>query len=111
MSELIDFSKYKDTVIRLTKLKDNKFNNEHPNQINEGYVKEGVINVEKSNEHQCFLMIKGARFFNTSQVVEIDEQEGYDLVHTVNSIYKVEPVSTSTSGVQEKYSEKLDDSE
>jgi len=111
MSELIDFSKYKDTVIRLTKLKDNKFNNEHPNQINEGYVKEGVINVEKSNEHQCFLMIKGARFFNTSQVVEIDEQEGYDLAHTVNSIYKVEPVSTSISGVQEKYSEKLDDSE
>jgi hypothetical protein len=111
MSELIDFSKYKDTVIRLTKLKDNKFNNEHPNQINEGYVKEGVINVEKSNEHQCFLMIKGARFFNTSQVVEIDEQEGYDLAHTVNSIYKVEPVSTSISDVQEKHSEKLDDSE
>jgi uncharacterized protein len=90
MSELIDFSKYKDTVIRLTKLKDTKFNNEHPNQINEGYVKEGTINVEKSNEHQCFLMIKEDRFFNTSQVLEIEEQEGYDLAHTVNSIYKVE---------------------
>jgi uncharacterized protein len=90
MSELIDFSKYKDTAIRLTKLKDTKFNNEHPNQINEGYVKEGTINVEKSNEHQCFLMIKEGRFFNTSQVLEIDEQEEYDLAHTVNSIYKVE---------------------
>lgn len=112
MSELIDFSKYKDTVIRLTKLKDTKFNNEHPNGINEGYVKEGVINVEKSNEHQCFLMIKGARFFNTSQVLEIEEQEGYDLAHTVNSIYKVEPIpSFLIPGVQEKHSIKLDDSE
>jgi hypothetical protein len=111
MSELIDFSKYKDTVIRLTKLKDNKFNNEHPNQINEGYVKEGTINVEKSNEHQCFLMIKEDRFFNTSQVLEIEEQEGYDLAHTVNSIYKVEPVFTALPGVQEKHSVKLDDSE
>lgn len=90
MSELIDFSKYGGATIRLTKLKDNKFNNEHPNHINEGYVKEGIINVEKSNEHQCFLMIKGDRFFNTSQVLEIDEQEGYDLIHTLNSIYKVE---------------------
>jgi hypothetical protein len=90
MSELIDFKKYRGTIIRLTKLKDNKFNNEHPNQINEGYVREGVINLEKSNEHQCFLIIEGDRFFNTSQVLEIDEQEGYDLAHTVNSIYKVE---------------------
>jgi hypothetical protein len=111
MSELIDFSKYKDTVIRLTKLKDTKFNNEHPNGINEGYVKEGRINVEKSNEHQCFLMIKGARFFNTSQVLELEEQEGYDLAHTVNSIYKVEPIFTAIPGEQEKYSVKLDDSE
>lgn len=90
MSELIDFSKYEGVTIRLTKLKDNKFDNKHPNHINEGYVKEGVINVEKSNEHQCFLIIKGDRFFNTSQVLEIDEQEGYDLAHTLNSIYKVE---------------------
>lgn len=111
MSELIDFSKYKDTVIRLTKLKDTKFNNEHPNGINEGYVKEGIINVEKSNEHQCFLMIKGARFFNTSQVLEIEEQEGYDLAHTVNSIYRVEPILTAIPGEQEKYSVKLEDSE
>lgn len=93
MSELIKFDKYEFKTIRLTKLKDNKFNNEHPNQINEGYVKEGVINLEKSNEHQCFLMIKGDRFFNTSQVLEIDEQDGYDLAHTLNSIYKIEIVS------------------
>jgi hypothetical protein len=111
MSELVKFDKYEFKTIRLTKLKDNKFNNEHPNGINEGYVKEGRINVEKSNEHQCFLMIKGARFFNTSQVLELEEQEGYDLAHTVNSIYKVEPVFTASPGEQEKYSVKLDDSE
>jgi len=110
MSELISFNKYEGVTIRLTKLKDNKFDNNHPNQINEGYVKEGMINVEKSNEHQCFLMIKGDRFFNTSQVLEIDEQVGYDLVYTLNSIYKVEPVIAAIPGVQEKYSVGLDDS-
>jgi uncharacterized protein len=90
MSELIKFDKYKDVTIRLTKLKDIKFEGKHPNHINEGYVKEGIINVEKSNEHQCFLIIKDDRFFNTSQVLEIDEQEDHDLAHTLNSIYKVE---------------------
>jgi hypothetical protein len=110
MSELISFNKYEGVTIRLTKLKDTKFDNNHPNQINEGYVKEGIINVEKSNEHQCFLMIKGDRFFNTSQVLEIDEQVGYDLVYTLNSIYKVEPVIAAIPGVQEKHSVGLDDS-
>lgn len=109
---MINFDKYEGVTVRLTKLKDTKFDGKHPNHINEGYVKEGVINVEKSNEHQCFLMIKGDRFFNTSQVVEIDEQEGYDLAHTLNSIYKVEPIfGDAIPGVQEKYSVKLDDSE
>ena len=87
---MISFDKYEFKTIRLSKLKDTKFDNNHPNGINEGYVKEGVINAEKSNEHQCFLIIKGDRFFNTSQVMELDEQNGYDLAHTVNSIYKVE---------------------
>lgn len=87
---MIKFDKYKDATVRLTKIKDSKFDNQHPNGINEGYVKEGMLNVEKSNEHQCFLLIKGDRFFNTSQVLELDEQEGYDLAHTLNSIYKVE---------------------
>lgn len=100
---MISFDKYKNLPIRLTKIKDNKFENNHPNGINEGYVKEGVIDVEKSNEHQCFLIIKNERFFNTSQVLEIDEQSGYDLVHTVNSIYKVEPISSEKADNQEKH--------
>ena len=100
----IDFSKYANVTIKLTKLKDNKFNNNHPNGINEGYVKEGVINVEKSNEHQCFLIVRGMRFWNTSQVTAIEENTGYDIVTTLNSTYKVEPIFTAVSGVQEKHS-------
>ena len=100
---MVNFDKYKDTVVRLTKLKDTKFEGKHPNHINEGYVKEGMIDVEKSNEHQCFLIVQGDRFWNTSQVTAIEEKEGYDLATTLNSIYKVEPMFTAIGGVQEKY--------
>lgn len=110
MSKLIDFSKYANKVIRLTKLKDTKFNGKHPNHINEGYTKEGMIDIEKSNEHQCFLIIKDDRFFNTSQVLEIDEQGGYDLAHTLNSIYKVESILTAVTSIQEKHSVEVEDS-
>lgn len=88
----IDFAKYKGVIVKLTKLKDTKFEGKHPNDINEGYVKEGVINLDKSNEHQCFLIIQGDRFFNTSQVLSIVEHEGYDLATTLNSVYKVESI-------------------
>ena len=106
----IDFSKYAGVTIKLTKLKDNKFNNNHPNGINEGYVKEGKINVEKSNEHQCFLMIQGDRFWNTSHVTTIEENEGHDIATTLNSTYKVEPMFTAIGGVQEKHSVDVEES-
>lgn len=104
----IDFTKYDGVNIRLTKLKDNKFNNEHPNGINEGYVKEGRISVEKSNEHQCFLIVQGLRFWNTSQVTNIEENEGYDIVTTLNSTYRVEPIFSGLTGAQEKHNVKID---
>jgi len=88
----IDFSKYSGVLIRLTKVRDTKFEGKHPNNINEGYVKEGRINVDKSNEHQCFLLIEGDRFFNTSHVIALNEYEGYDLATTLNSVYKVEQI-------------------
>jgi hypothetical protein len=109
MSELIDFKKYKGTTIRLSKITDTKFDGKHPNDINVGYVKEGVIHLEKSNEHQCFLIIEGDRFFNTSQVLKLEEKEGHDLAYTVNSVYKVEPVIESIPGVQEKHSVKIEE--
>ena len=111
MSELIKFNKYENVKIRLSKVTDTRFDNNHPNGINVGYVKEGFINLEKSNEHQCFLIIEGDRFFNTSQVLVLEEKEGHDLAYTVNSVYKVEPIFSAIPGVQEKYSVKLDDSE
>ena len=86
----IDFTKYSGVIVKLTKLKDTKFEGNHPNGINEGYIKEGVINLDKSNEHQCFLLIQGDRFFNTSQVLSIEEHPGYDLATTLNSVYKIE---------------------
>ena len=93
MSDLISFKKYEDVKIRLTKVNDTRFGGKHPNDINVGYVKEGYINLEKSNEHQCFLMIKDGRFFNTSQVLILEEKEDHDLAYTVNSVYKVEKIT------------------
>lgn len=91
---IIDFTKYDGVTVRLTKVKDTKFEENHPNGINTGYVKEGRLNVEKSNEHQCFLLIEGDRFFNTSHIIALNEHEGYDLATTLNSVYKVEKISS-----------------
>ena len=110
MKDLIKFNKYSGTVIRLTKITDTRFDGNHPNEINVGYVKEGRINLEKSNEHQCFLIIEGDRFFNTSQVLILEEKEGHDLAYTVNSVYKVEPVIEAIPGVQEKHLVEVEDS-
>ena len=107
----IDFAKYSGVLVRLTKVKDTKFEGKHPNDINIGYVKEGRINVEKSNEHQCFLLIEGDRFFNTSHVIALNEYEGYDLATTLNSVYKVEPIFNSIPVVQEKHSVALNQKE
>jgi hypothetical protein len=88
---MIDFSKYNNKTLRLTKMKDNVFNNEHPNNINEGAIREGEVNIKMCTEHQCFFLHPNPdRFFHTSEVKKIETMEGYDLAHTVNSIYKVE---------------------
>jgi hypothetical protein len=106
---MINFNKYKGTQVKVTKLKDIKFNNEHPANINEGYVKTGFVNVQESNKAQCLLVINGDRFFHTSQVKEMEEHEGYDLLLTLNSVYKVEPIfGDAIPGIQEKYSIKID---
>ena len=106
---MVNFNKYKGGVqVKVTKLKDLKFDNEHPNKINEGYVKTGFVNVEESNKSQSLLIIHGDRFFHTSQVLEVEENAGYDLIRTLNSVYKVEPIFEALTGMQEKYSLKID---
>ena len=106
--KLLDFSKYKDTAVKLTKLSDTRFSGSHPNGVNEGRVEEGIIHLELSNKHQCFFLLDGPdRYFHTSMVVKIEEHEGYDLATTLNSVYKVEPIFNAIPGTQEKYSVKV----
>ena len=80
--------KYKDIVVRVTKLKDNKFNSKHPNFINEGYKAEGYIILGGVGDVLCIVGL--GRWLRTSWIKSIEENEGYDLVHTENSTYKIE---------------------
>lgn len=104
---MIKFNKYKGVQVKVSKLKDLKFENNHPKDINEGFVFTGVVNVDESNSIQSLFVIDNDRFFHTSHVQEMEEHEGYDLLRTLNSVYKVEPIFTSLPGMQEKYNLKL----
>jgi hypothetical protein len=110
MLEILD--KYNNFNVRLTKMKDNRFDNVHPNGINEGYVVDsGIIDIEESKLRGSVMVVHsgGTRIFGTSEVQSIKECEGYDLVYTLNSIYKLEPIITSIPGVQEKHSVKINE--
>jgi len=102
----INFKKYEMTSLTVEKLKDTKFNGKHPNGYDAGFkIKNAVINLRLSNE-SCVLFVDDGpdRWFHTSEVQKQEECEGYDLLHTLNSIYKVTPNFTAIPGVQEKYS-------
>ena len=101
---MISFNKYAGVQVKVTKLVDNVFGGEHPNNINEGYVKTGFVNIEESNKIQSLLVISGGRFFHTSHVQSLEEHEGFDILTTLNSVYRVEPIFTSLPGTQEKHS-------
>ena len=101
----LDFKKYQGVLLKVTKVEDRRFNNEHPNGYNVGHVEKGLLHLENSNTYQCLFLLDGSdRYWHTSQVLEIWEHEGYDLVKTLNSTYKVEPQIVSIPGVQQKYS-------
>jgi len=106
---MISFNKYAGTQVKVTKLIDNKFGGEHPNHINEGYVKIGFVDVDESNKIQSLLVIKGGRFFHTSHVQKLEEHEGFDILTTLNSVYRVEPRFDALPGVQEKHSVKIEE--
>lgn len=105
------FEKYKNLEIELEKLEDTRFEGKHPNGYNPGHVEKGRFSYKLSTEYKCIFMIQGDRYFHTSEVREIEEKEGYDLIHTRNSVYKLTPLFTSIPGVQEKYSVKVVDEE
>jgi hypothetical protein len=101
----INFDKYKQMSIKVEKIEDTKFDGDHPNGFNPGFQIDGCgINLEFSNRHCCLFVTYGKRLFYTSEVHKQEEFEGYDLLHTQNSVYKVTPNFVAIPGVQEKYS-------
>jgi hypothetical protein len=101
----INFGKYTNIPLKVEKIEDTKFDNNHPNGYNPGFVIDGCeINLIVSNQHCCLFVTYGGRWFHTSEVQKQEEFEGYDLLHTLNSVYKVTPIFTAIPGVQEKYS-------
>lgn len=101
----INFGKYIHTPIKVEKIEDTKFDNQHPNGYNPGFKIDGCsINLEYSTKLRVLFVTYGDRWFHTSEVQKQEEFEGYDLLHTLNSVYKVTPIFIAIPGVQEKYS-------
>jgi hypothetical protein len=102
---MIKFHKYALTSFDLEKMEDLKFDGEHPNGFNPGYkIKGATINLELSIKYQALFVHDGPdRWFHTSTVERQEECEGYDLLYTLNSVYKVTPNIPGISGVQEKH--------
>lgn len=111
-NKTLDFKKYHGYLLKLTKLEDRRFDNQHPNGVEVGRVEKGLLHLENSNKYQCIFILDGSdRYFHTSQVLEIEEHEEYDLLKTLNSTYRVEPQIVSISGTQQKYSADVIDSD
>ena len=102
----INFKKYAMTSLTVEKLEDTKFEGSHPNGYNTGYIiKNAIIDIGRSNRF-CVLFVNYgySEWFHTSEVQKQEEYEGYDLLYTLNSVYKVTPNFTAITGVQEKHS-------
>jgi hypothetical protein len=111
-NKTLDFKKYHGYLLKLTKLEDRRFDNQHPNGVEVGRVEKGLLHLENSNKYQCMFILDGSdRYFHTSQVLEIEEHEEYDLLKTLNSTYRVEPQIVSIPGTQQKYSADVIDSD
>jgi len=101
----IDFAKYANIPLKVEKVEDTKFDNNHPNGYNPGFKIDGCgINLTRSNQYCCLFVNYGDKWFHTSEVQKQEQHEGYDLLYTMNSIYKVTPIFSAIPGVQEKYS-------
>jgi hypothetical protein len=82
--------KYKDIPVYVIKIKDNKFDGKHPNHINEGYEVSGYIGLGEVGN--CLYVSNMRKYLRTSIIKSIEECDGYDLVHTENSTYKIEVI-------------------
>lgn len=102
-NKTFNFAKYQGVLLKLTKIEDKRFENKHPNGVEVGREEKGLLHLENSNTYQCIFILDGPdRYFHTSQVLEIWEHEGYDLIKTLNSTYKIETQIVSIPGVQKK---------
>jgi len=102
----INYDKYVGMRMDLEKVEDTKFSNNHPNGFNEGFkAKDTFINLKLSKKFNCLFVNYGdGKWFHTSEVQKQEEHEGYDLIYTLNSVYKVTPIFSAIPGAQEKYS-------
>jgi hypothetical protein len=87
-------------------MEDLKFDGMHPNGFNPGFKLENTtINLTLSTEYQAlFAESNDGKWFHTSEVQRQEEHEGYDLLYTLNSVYKITPNLNGITGEQEKYS-------
>jgi hypothetical protein len=89
----INFEKYNGVSIKVEKIEDTKFNNQHPNGFNPGFVIDScIVNLLYSNECCCLFVNYGDNWFYTSEVQKQEVFEGYDLLYTLNSVYKITPI-------------------
>ena len=75
--------------IKITKMSDEKFDGQHPNNINEGYTVDGSI-LKNPVINEPFCVIREGGMFVTSKVTEIIDSETFK---TLNSTYKWEVIN------------------
>lgn len=69
--------------ITVKKIKDAKFNGEHPNGIFENYAKSGKLVGKLEVGQYIGVLSDDGRFMRTSEITEVN----VDTFHTLNSIY------------------------
>lgn len=77
--------------VKLTKIEDTQFNNDHPNNINKGYTKIG-LELDKPEIGKIY-QLENRTWFKTSLVTEIIDDTTFK---TENSIYKIEIIDKLT---------------
>jgi hypothetical protein len=89
---MINWDKYDKCLLKVTKLKDVAFPDGHPSGIREGDMHGGYFNLDISKKQNVLYITDHSRWFHTSLVEKQIECDGYDLLQTLNSVYKVEIV-------------------
>jgi len=73
--------------VKVTKILDDKFNDNHPNKINTGYEKTGDMINSELRVGECVMILTLGTWFSTSPIEEIIDNSTFK---TANSTYKIE---------------------